>query len=131
MGVTNRTGGNQLDIEQALHSKRHDWPVFCVNIAKFPNDRVAPELVPELFQVLLDVYAPDLLLSLYHELDVAWNVTCLLEEALNGFYPRHQLALVVGRPSAVDNVALDLPAEGIAIPQLERLGRLHVIVVVK
>ncbi len=82
-------------------------------------------------EVLLYVHTPDFFLAFHHELDVTRHVACLSQEILDCLNAGYQLALVVCRATAMNVVALDLAAERLVLPQLQRLFRLNVVMIVK
>ena len=76
------------------------------------------------------VFAADLLLAFEDEGDVAGKFRAGLEVGLYGLQVGEVLALVVAGTAGEEIAALDARLEGRRLPQLERLGRLHVVVAV-
>ena len=65
---------------------------------------------------------------------MTWQATIVAERAA-GFHEGHQLAFVVGGAARDDALPVrrvhNTRNEGIAVPKLDRIGRLHVIVAVE
>src|SRR5581483_237993 len=76
-------------------------------------------------EVVDDRATADLLLPVAREAEVDGQRACL-DEPLRGAQQDPELALVVGDAAPVRPLAADRELEGIALPALERRGRLHV-----
>src|SRR6185295_13962674 len=79
-------------------------------------------------QERLEIAAPDLLFTLEEELHVEWERTSRREERLSDFDRDEHRSLVVRDAARIEAAVADLRLERRALPPLEWIGRLHVVV---
>src|SRR5690625_855959 len=121
----------QFSRDYAFQAGVGHGPVGGVNGTELPDDRVAGEFLGVLRDVAGQVGAADLLLALDQELDLKREFTVAFPVKTQGCQAGDYLALVICRAAAVEVVAA--PGEGprVGRPGVQRLGRLHVVVVVE
>ena len=91
------------------------------------DDRIAGQLRPVLPQKGRQAAAADLLFAFNDEGNIARQLGPGLEVSLHRFEVRQVLALVVARAAPVERAVDDARLEGRRLPQLQRFGRLHVV----
>ena len=94
------------------------------------DDGVAFQFGTIFFQKDGKVFAADFLLTFNHKSQVAGQGSSGFEIGLDGLQVGEVLALVVGAAARVNGTSLNARLERRRIPQVERLGRLHVVVAV-
>ena len=131
-GVQIAVGTGELDLERGDAAQRvRQRRVLEVGHACVGNhDAVALEFAFVLLEKLDERFAADLLLALYDERQVARQLGAGLEIRLDRLEMGEVLALVVAGAAREEVAAAKRRLERRAVPQLERLGRLNVVVAV-
>ncbi len=121
-----------LHVGQALQAVEQRRLAGRVHRGVGDHHRVAAQaLAAVLAHEALDRGAPDLLLALEDELHVDGKLPPLFEHRLHRLDMGEGLAFVVGGAARDQEIPLDRGLEWGALPLLQRLGRLHVVVTVE
>ena len=131
MQVGRRTAGGQLDIEYPLEPQDDRRDVIVVQPAELPNAAVASQASALGTNELAQVPATRLLFALDDPLDRAGQLPRGLQPSFHRLEPRDDVRLVVRGPAGVEHPIADLRRPGIALPQLQRLRRLNVIMIIE
>jgi len=121
-----------LHRQHPAHAQRIDGPPAGVNIALLPDRPLAGQQVLVVSHKLGDVRAADLLFPFHNKRDPArQRVSVHRAHRVDCGQPRHEFALVINRPACIQRPIAHRRLEGRHRPQLQRLRRLHIIVVIE
>ena len=121
----------QLEVDHPLDAEARRRASLRCRSCRTPRSRRPTLKRSGFFSRILQVGAPDLLLALEAELDVARGLPVDLDVGLDELEPGDELPLVVRDASAVEPAVADLGLERRGLPQLERDLRLDIVVVVE
>ena len=102
-----------------------------IHAAEFPDAAVGFEPLFVVQHVLVQVEAGGLFFALDDKLDAAWQVAILIQQGVDGEQAAGDVPLVVADAAPVEFAAAQGWLEGRRLPQLQRLGRLDIVVVVE
>jgi len=131
MGVARENFHGELDIEEAAGTQSDDGRLVDLDPALLPDRGVGPKPAGVLLDPGREVGAADLLLALGQPGDVAGVGTGDGADRVERRETADELALVVLRTSRKDRAVPLGEIEGRTLPQVQRLRRLDVVVVVE
>src|SRR5579872_798390 len=130
-----RVGGHaahrQLDVEHALGAQAEYRPIVRIVAPTLPEAGIGLEKSSVRLDDLLEVRAADLLGAFDDPADGNRQFTVLVPQGVNRGQACRDLPLVVGHTSGVELAVAHLRFKGWGLPELDRLRRLHVVVVVE
>ena len=130
MEVARRAGEFDFDVRQPAQAVRDRRHAGREERGVAHEHDVGGQQVFVLLDERREVDAPALLLALDHHLEVDRQRSPALEVRFDRLDVHERLPLVVGRAARDDVAVFDDGLERRALPQVERVGRLHVVVAV-
>ncbi len=128
VGVVGDRPTDELQDDDPATAAGDERPAAHVEPATFDQRRIGAAQLGSAVEVGVEVLAAVLLLALDEEPDAAGELADRVEPRFHGPQPRQELALVVGRAAGVQPAVADLGLVRWSGPQLERDGRLDVVV---
>ena len=131
MEILGRSGDLDLGVEDAAQGVAQRGLVGGEHGGVAHQDHVGVQLLPAFAQEDGQALAPGLLLALDHDLEVDGELAVDLHVGLDRLEVHVDLSLVVHGAARVELAVAHNGLEGLRGPQLERLGRLNVVVPVE
>src|SRR6266568_8068280 len=122
---------SKLNIEHSLQAQSDQGAILVVEASKLPNGRVSNQPLLVTRNELREMRATNLFFTFDHPFNIAGNSSGHLQERVNRHQSRNNVSLVIARPSRVDFAVLHCCRERSILPQLDRLDRLHIIMIVE
>ena len=121
----------QLDVAHPLEAEVDEGLALFVDAAELPDAGVGPAKIGVIGGEVGQVRRADLLFALGDELDGEGKVAADVAPGIDRGDPGREVALVVADPAAPEATVLLGAGPRIVLPQIERVGGLHVVVVVE
>ena len=122
----------QFDVDDALDAARHVRAIIHILVAGFPQTTVHVLQQRAIFlRELRQVNTADLFFTLKHKFDFERQRSVRGKVRFNRLDAAHQVALVVRNAARKQFAVADRRFPGSRLPQVERLGRLHIVMVVE
>src|SRR5437667_2986996 len=122
---------SKLNIEHSLQAQSDQGAILVVEASELPNCRVSSKSLLVARNELGEVGAANLFLTFDRPFEIAGNGSGRFQERVNRHQSRDDVSLVIARPSRVDFAVLHCCRERSILPELKRLDRLHIIMVVE
>ena len=130
MDVPRHALHRELDVADPAKPRVLERHLAVIHVAELPEAGVAPKPRAVLPHEAGKMNAPDLLLPLDHEFDPARQPARLLEKGVDREQARREVSLVVAHATPEEASVAPRGRERRAGPEVDRLRRLHVVVVV-
>lgn len=130
MQVVRRAAHDQFDVADALCAAHDCWLFERIHAAGFPQAAVGAQQIGVALAEGFEIDRADLLFPFDQKIDAAGEGAIHRQPRLNRLDAQHQVAFIVGDAARIQFTVAQHRLEWRGMPQIERLRRLNVVVVV-